>query len=727
MRKSPNQIEINSLLISYKSGNLVVAEDIARKFTKKYPAHPIGWKVIGAVFQGLGKITESLKAKQTTVQLDPLDPEAHCNLGNTLKELGRLEEAEQSYRNAIHLKPDYYKAFNYLGNTLTELGKPEISIDYFGKAIVLMPAYAEAYLNLGNAFKVLGRNVEAEQSYKEALRISPDFIQAHFNLGLLLINLDRLYEAAGELREVIRINPGYADAYFGMGNVFFGLKQWPEAEENYRQAIFYKKDYAEASYNLANLLKERGRLFEAEDLYKQTILMRPDYAEAYCNLGNALKDCGRFDEAEESFRKAIQLKPELIEAHSSLLFCLNYTDFNFSENSLAIAKNLGRMVSERAIPKFTSWNNVQKFSKLKLGFVSGDLRNHPVGYFVESLVSELDKNQFELYAFPTVSNVDDLTSRIKKHFNEWIPIYGKSDFEAAQIINNSKVHVLIDLSGHTANNRLPVFSYKPAPIQASWLGYFATTGIPEIDYFIGDPFLSPQNENHHFTEKIIKLPNTWLCLTPPKNISKTDDQPASKNKYFTFGNFSNLSKINERVIDAWAKVLEQVPNSKLLIKSKQLSELRVRFELEKRFVAKNIPNDRLILESASSRENYFEAYNRIDMVLDSFPYPGGTTSVDALWMGVQVLTLKGNRFLSHLGESIASNAGQQNWIAESLDEYIEKAIKYSSNIIELHKKRNALKVDIINTPLFDSRLFAKGFGEMLLRMWDEKIENEHEL
>ena len=386
------------------------------------------------------------------------------------------------------------------------------------------------------------------------------------------------------------------------------------------------------------------------------------------------------------------------------------------------AQIYGFKVSEKSTPKFTEWNFALDTKKLKIGFVSSDLSNHPVGYFVEGLIEYLDPTQFELHAFPVTSLTDDLTDRIKPFFAKWVPIYGMTDQDAATLIHQSGIQVLIDLSGHTSNNRLPIFSYRPAPVQASWLGYFATTGLPEMDYFIGDPHMSPTAEAIYFSEIIWKLPETWFCLKPPNFLDLGSALQALNNEFVTFGSFGNLSKINDKVLETWASVLQRTPKSKLLIKAKQLGDAAQIERLQERFSKFGISTDRLILEGPDLREAYYKAYNRVDLVLDTFPYPGGTTSVDALLMGVPVITLKGDRFLSHLGESIAINAGNPDWIAQDVEDYVKKAVDFSSDLKRLSQERNTLRNRVLKSPLFDTNRFARNFSDALWGMWLQNIK-----
>lgn len=576
---------------------------------------------------------------------------------------------------------------------------------------------------LGAIFKITGRAEDSLRAMLESVRLEPYDAEAHANLGAVFKDLGRLTEAEMSCQQAILLDSKCASAFNNLGNSLIDQGRMKEAESALRKALELKPDFSEANYNLGNVLNATGRIFNAELAYHEAIRLKPDYYEAHNNRSIVLKDLGRYADAEASCRQAICLNPDYVEAHSNLLFNLNYMESLSIEATLFEAKRFGSMVSDRSLPKYTTWDIELNSPKLRIGFVSGDLNRHPVGYFIEGLIKGLDHGQFELIAFPTNSKLDDQTNRIESHFQKWIPIFGKGDFEAATLIREQGIQILVDLSGHTAHNRLPVFSYKPAPVQVSWLGYFATTGLPEMDFFLGDPIMSPHSEQHHFTEKIWQLAETWLCLSPPTQALPVFSLPALTNGYVTFGCFGNLSKMNHQVVKTWASILRKVTSAKLFIKSNQLSDPHVIDEVKHRFSSNGISANRLILEGHSPREEYFQAYNKIDIVLDTFPYPGGTTSVDALWMGVSVLTLKGDRFLSRLGESIATNAGQTNWIAEDVSDYVNKATEFASDIQTIVNLRASLREHVLKTPLFDSRRFAKSFGDALQEMWNKGVGN----
>ena len=593
----------------------------------------------------------------------------------------RWEQAEALATLLTQRFPKHPFSWKVLGAVLKQTGRLKESLAPMQSAVKLGPQDAESHSNLGVVLKQLGRLDEAEASYKKAIAIKPDYAGVHSNLGAMLKEIGRLDEAEASCRKAIAVQPAFAEAHS----------------------------------NLANALKELGRLDEAEASYRQAIVLKPDLAEAHYNLGNTLKELGGSEEAEASFKKAIALKPDYAEAHSNLLMLIGSMLFNDVRYRESAAK-FSRAVENTVTSRFNTWVHSRDKDKLRIGFVSGDLRSHPVGYFLEGLLTELQSSSIELFAYPTAIDVDAVTLRLKPLFKKWCPLMGSSDIEAAQKIHSDGIHILIDLSGHTNKNRLPVFAWKPAPIQVSWLGYFASTGLPEMDYILGDPYVTAHNEADHFSEKIWQLPETYLCFTPPDLDLKVAPLPACSNGFVTFGCFNKLSRMTDETVSVRAAILHAVPSSKLFLKDKQLDTESGRNRVISRFAAVDIAADRLILEGVSPREEYLKCYDRVDIALSPFPYGGGTTSVEGLWMGVPVVTKKGNHFLSHLGESIAHNSGLADWIASDEEEYVAKAVTYASDLEALSDLRNGMRERILGTPLFDIPRFALHFEQAVRAM-----------
>jgi len=294
----------------------------------------------------------------------------------------------------------------------------------------------------------------------------------------------------------------------------------------------------------------------------------------------------------------------------------------------------------------------------------------------------------------------------------------------AQLVKSHEIDILIDLSGHTAYNRLPMFAYRPAPVQVSWLGYFATTGLSEMDYFIGDPWTAPAEEDALFVEQIWRLPETYLCFSHPAVNIDVGPLPAITEGHITFGCFNGLRKLNDKVIDLWVQILDAVPNSILFLKCPQLKDKSTQDVVLKQFADRGIVAERLVLEGPSPRADLLASYNRVDIALDPFPYPGGTTSVESLWMGVPVITMKGDRFLARVGETIAQNIGMPEWIATSPDDYVAKAVDLSRDLNRLSAARAGLRQKIESSPLFDAPRFARHFSEAMWAMWQQRIEAE---
>ena len=343
-----------------------------------------------------------------------------------------------------------------------------------------------------------------------------------------------------------------------------------------------------------------------------------------------------------------------------------------------------------------------------------------MGYFIEGVLKSLTTQfaeQLEFYAYSWSPRTDTLTERIKACCQDWRTVVGQSDETLARQIHDDGIDILIDLSGHFDSNRLPMFAWKPAPVQVSWLGYFATTGVAAIDYLIADPWTLPETEEAYFTEKIWRLPETRLCFTPPDIDVEVSPLPALTNGYVTFGCFNSLAKMNDDIVSLWSRVLASVPDSQLFLKAKQLKDDSVRQNTIERFAAHGVDADRLILEGSESRARYLAAYHRVDIALDPFPYPGGTTSVESLWMGVPVLTLAGERFLSRQGVGIVMNAGLPEWIAADTDDYVSRAASHAGDLQRLAALRNKLRQQVLTSPIMDARRFAIHFEAVLRGMW----------
>lgn len=684
-QKAPMQAQLDELVMLFNQGRLAETAARAQVMTGLFPKHGFGWKVLGLALKQMGRNEEAIAPMRQAASLSPKEADAHSNLGVALHDVGRWQEAEASYRRALKLKPDYADAHSNLGTLLQDMGRLDEAEACHRRALKLVPGLAEAHYNLGNTLRALGRLAEAAQSYQNALAQRPSYLQACCNLGIVLHDLGRQDEAEVMLRRALELKPDHVEAYS----------------------------------NLGNTLKEQGRLIEAEASYRRALELNPDLAEVHNNLGILLQDMGSLHEAEVSYRRALALKPDYFKAHSNLLFLLNYDPEVSQQDAFEEAKRYGENVAAHIRHRYSKWSCKKQPARLRIGFVSGDLRNHPVGYFLENLLRHLDREAFELYAYPTDPWTDELTLRLKSYFASWQPLYGLDDAAVAKRIHDDGVHILIDLSGHSRYNRLPVFAMKPAPLQVAWLGYFATTGVAEIDYLIADPVTLPESQERYFTEKIRRLPETRLCFSRPDVEIEVSPLPALTNGYVTFGCFNNLAKMNDDVVALWSRILNEVAGSRLFLKSKQLCDGAIRQQTLARFAAHGIAEDRLLLEGAESRAKYFAAYHRVDIALDPFPYPGGTTTVESLWMGVPVLNLSGESFLFRQGAGFLSSAGLPEWVAASQDDYVSRAVGFATDQSGLSGLRNGLRRQVEASSIMAGERFAAHFAAVLTGMWQE--------
>jgi predicted O-linked N-acetylglucosamine transferase (SPINDLY family) len=536
----------------------------------------------------------------------------------------------------------------------------------------------------------------------------------------LLQGLGQLDRAIQCYTRILDIDSDHHEAHINLGVCLRDVGKCAAAIERFLRAASIQPNNAAGPINLGITLATMGKLEQAVTSYQHALTIQPDNTDAHLGLGNALKDQGHLEEALDAIRRALELDADRALAHNNLLFIHNYLADQPAERLLAEAQRFGDMVARLAKP-YTEWPNLPDPNRaLRVGFVSGDLSGHPVGYFLEGVLAALASEatgKLELYAYPSILRDDETSKRLRASCKAWHSAVGLSDAALAQRIREDGIDILIDLSGHTANNRLPVFAWKPAPIQVSWLGYFATTGVAAMDYFVADPWTLPPDQEVFFTEKVWRLPETRLCFTPPNANLDVNALPALSNSYITFGCFNNLSKMNDAVVQLWARVLNAVPASRLFLKYQQLAEASVRQSTRERFAVHGIAAERLIFEDYVPRANYLAAYHRVDIALDPFPFPGGTTTVEALWMGIPVLTLSGERFLARQGVGLLMNAGLPDWVASDHDDYVARAVAHASDLQKLAALRAKLRQQVLASSIYDAPRFAKHFETALREMW----------
>lgn len=677
---------------------------------------------------------------------------------------GRLDDAEQAYRQILQEDAAHADAHHNLGVLLRQRDDLLAALPHFRTALERVPAqgqywisYIEALILAGQkdaARKILEQGQQAglptdvvtafEQRLQapvseEVQQLLGLYRQRHFDqaeakaralserfpfdafgwkmLGVTGYALGKLDMAHAAFQRSIALAPLDAESHNNLGNLLRVLGRLPDAERCYRMALKLQPDHPDFLNNLGVTLKNLGRLPEAESCYHKILKQYPDMVGTLSNYGVVLKEQGRYEEAVGVYRRALKLAPETTDTHSNLLFALNFVSGLSRKTLLDEALAYGQRVSAMAPVKLTEGENRQIVDRLKVGFVSGDLRTHPVGYFLESVVANVDSSCLELHAFSSDPREDELTKRLRPYFAQWHSLIGLSDEAAARLIQANAIDILIDLSGHTARNRLPVFAWRPAPLQLTWLGYFATTGVAEIDAILVDRAGVPPGQESQFTEAVVYLPETRLCFTPPQDAPPVAELPALKNGTLTFGCFQSLAKVSDEVIALWAKVFAALPTARLRWQCNQFSDPLVVRHLVERLEENGIAAQRIQLCPPTGRISYLAAHAEIDVILDTFPYPGGTTTCEALWMGVPTLTLAGKNLLSRQGASLMCAAGLPDWVAETKTAYIEQAIRFARDLPALAGLRKKLRDQVADSPLMDARRFARHFEQTLQELF----------
>jgi protein O-GlcNAc transferase len=716
----PNSIELHCMLAValQQQGELeAAAASYRRALALKadlLPAHVN----LGNTLLALQRFDEAATSYLRALNQMPNSAELHCYLAAALCGQGRLDAAVISYRRALSLQPDLATAHNDLAATLQQLGQSGEAVIAYRQAVTLRPDLTGAFINLGRILESQGKFDELIDCYRQAAAANPNNAEMHTGLGIALAKRGQLDEAIKCHRRAIALQPNAAANHVNLGVALYVQGKYDEAIACHRQALALNPNFTMAYNNLGAALKQRGDLSAAVANYRQALTLQADFPGAYCNLSTALKDQGNIAEAIDCLQRAQALAPNYVEAHNDYLLAVQYLPDYPREKLFAEHIAFGERFEAplRAHwPQFTRGSGPQR--RLKIGFVSGDLRTHPVGFFLLNVLRHIDRQALDITLYPSNDSSDNLTEQLRALEFTWKPLAGLSDDDAARRIRADHIDILVDLSGHTGHNRLLVFARKPAPLQVGWLGYWATTGLQAIDYILCDRHSIPAGEAEFFIERPWYLPDTRLCFTPPADTMSVGALPALSNGHITFGCFNNPTKITDAAIALWARILNRVADAKLFLKSKALLDEAVRQTLLTRFEAHGIGADRLLMEGDSARNEYLAAYNRVDIALDPFPFTGATTSIEGLWMGVPLITRRGDRLVAHQGESILHNLRMADWIANDDAAYIETAVTRANDMTNLAELRRQLRPRLLASPLCDAPLFADNLATAFRDMW----------
>jgi protein O-GlcNAc transferase len=640
-------------------------------------------------------------------------------LGVSLFALGRCDEAAGALKRAAALQPDSAAIQFALGAALARAGRQDDATDAFSTVVRLRPELAEAHYNLGTVLAARERLPEAVAALTRAIDLKPDFADAHCALGAALKRQGTLDEAAAALQRALEIKPDHLDALCNLGLTRQDQKRLVEAAETFARAIELKPDLADAWCSLGMVLQDQRKLDEAIAAFERAIRIDPRCGGAHNNLGVSLKDQGRLDEALASFEREVALHPDDAAMHSNVAYSVHYHP---GYDAAALLREQCRWAALHAEPLKRQIrphaDDRSPDRRLRIGYVSPDFSLAPVGRFLLPLLEQHDHGQFEIFAYSDVRAPDAMTRAIRPQVDTWRDLVGVPDEPVAELIRSDGIDILVDLCMHMARNRMLVFARKPAPVQVTYLAYVSTTGVDAIDYRLTDPYLDPPgSDDARYTERSVRLPETYWCYRPGIQTPEVNPLPAPAAGHVTFGCLNNFCKVTEPTLEAWGRLLGAVPRSRLILFTYEGSH---RARLLEMLARQGVEPERVTLVGFQPGHEYFQTYQRIDIALDPFPYGGGTTSCDALWMGVPVVSLAGETGVSRGGLSLLSNVGSAELVAQSTEQYVRIAADLAGDVKRLSELRSGLRERMRRSPLMDAPRFARNVEAAYRKMWTER-------
>jgi predicted O-linked N-acetylglucosamine transferase (SPINDLY family) len=583
------------------------------------------------------------------------------------------------------------------------------------------PADVESRFRLADVYGHLNDFAAAESHLRIILDLRNDIPEVFFMLGMAL-QQQRLYEQSIEAFNcAIALRRGYTDAFAQRGLSYFGLGKLAESESDLREVLGQVPGHAVTYRYLPSVLKYQGKLDEAEAFYRAWIARNPRDPVSYSNLALMLAGQCRIEEAIEACRHALKLDSDDTGAHSNSCFATNYLASGDPAAIKRVHERAGQAYARRA-PLVTTPLRAEvpnEGSRLKVGYVSADFRLHAVAFFVEPLLVHHDKLAFDITCYSTTTRPDEVTERLKRSATHWLDAGLMSDASLAARIRADGVNILVDLSGHTGESRLGVFAARAAPVQVTYLGYPNTTGLRAMDYRITDDIADPPGADSRYTEKLMRLPGGFLCYQPYPESPPAGRDPGGP---LTFGSFNHQPKINPEVIRTWAAILDAVPGSRLILKNSAVAHGTIAQRCRDSFARENVdPNRVELLKSRPLYVDHLATYREIDIALDTFPYNGTTTTCDALWMGVPVVTLAGNLHAGRVGQSILARLGLDEWIAGDRDAYIRKVVELANDETRRIQYRESLRDRMQRSSLCDGARVAREVEAVYRRMWEEYL------
>jgi len=643
--------------------------------------------------------------------------------GLARERVGDLAGAERLYREAAAAAPSDARPVLHLGVLAARAGRMAEAADLFARACALAPEHAEAHVLHGVALTEAGRPGDAARALERALNLAPGHVPARFRLGVAYTDLGRLDDAARAFAAVLKSDPGHVAARFNLGAVHAAAGRLGEAAACYAAVLAAHPDHAEAALNLAELHRGGHRYGDALAVLDGALRHHPETAHLWASRGNVLKVLDRLEEAEAAYRKAVDLAPGDDAAWGNDLLCGLYVPDRAPEETLARHRAWGDAVMARTPPPAPHANDPDPDRPLRVGYLSPDFCAHAVAAFLEPVLAHHgahhDPAAVVPYCYASVATPDAVTARLKSMVPHWRDVARVPDAEVAEQVRADGIDILIDLAGHTGGSRLPVLAHRPAPVQATYLGYPATSGLSAVDWRITDAWADPKGFEAHGVERLARIEGGFCCYLPPDGAPDVGPLPAPSAAVVTFGSLTNTIKINPRVVALWAEVLRAVPDSRLLLRRAAFDAQAVRERLTDAFAAEGIAPERVecLTGEGTGLAEYLATYHRIDLSLDTFPYAGHTTTCEALWMGVPTVTLAGDSFAGRVGVSVMHMAGLEELVAPDPAAFVATARRLASDLEALAALRAGMRARLAASPLLDGVGFTRRLEAACRRMW----------
>lgn len=724
----------------HRHGRLAEANALYEELLQREPKHAGALQLWGVVAHQCGDHATALHRIERALAIDPTQAAYHCNYGNVLQALGRRDEAARAYADAIRVQPAFAEAHNNLASLHLSAGRIDEALACYAEAIRCAPQSAVYRVNLAAAYESLGRIDEAiaaleeaiaieprqpqlwamhglalvnygriaagAESFRRATELAPNAAELHCNLGVALNDLGMLDDAAASLQRAIALVPHLHMAHYNLGIVQLRQGKLDAALISFRSAVSIEPQHAESHVNEGFILWRRGDLTDARAACERGLALQPGLPEGQITLGNVLKDLGDVETAIAHYRRALQTRPSDLVARANLIFSLHYLA---SADPAEIATEIGEWNVWQTLPvERMPPRAIEVRDRISVGYVSANLRTHPGGFFLGAVLAAHDRNAFRIACYVDAAEEDEHSARLRAVVDDWKSVVTLSDDALADRIRADGIDILVDMNRFSGNCRLRAFARKPAPVQVSWMGGpITTTGLDAIDYVLSDAIHTPHGCEAAFVEEVIRLDNVYAIYHAPPYAPDVVASPALAHDRITFGSFNYLAKLQPETVRVWSGILEGVPGSRLFLQAKALAHEAARERILELFAHAGIDASRIVLCGGANHRDLLALYGEVDIALDPFPYSGGITTCETLWMGVPVIALRETAVNARHSVSHLLYAGLTEWIAHDANDYVARAISLASDVPRLASIRAGLRERLAASRLCDATRFTR--------------------